>query len=57
MMGNLQSRTSIFLVALAVLAGLLWAGVIGAEMKWTATLFGLALAALAAARRALHRSS
>jgi hypothetical protein len=55
--GSLQSRTNIFLVALAVLVGLLWAGAIDAEMKWTATLFGLALAALVAARRASHRSS
>jgi type IV secretory pathway TrbD component len=55
--GRLQTRTSIFLVALAVLVGLLWAGVIDAEMKWTATLFGLALAALAAARRTSHRYS
>ena len=55
MRGRLQTRTNIFLVALAVLVGLLWAGVIGAEMKWTATLFGLALAALVAARRASRR--
>jgi hypothetical protein len=46
-----KSRTNIFLVALAVLVGLLWAGTIGPEMKWTATLFGLALAPLVAARR------
>jgi hypothetical protein len=55
--GRLQTGRSIFLVALAVLVGLLWAGVIDAEMKWTATLFGLALAALAAARRVPHRYS
>ena len=55
MRGRLQTSTNIFLVALAVLVGLLWAGVIGAEMKWTATLFGLALAALAAAHRAPRR--
>jgi hypothetical protein len=46
-----KARTNVFLLALAVLVGLLWAGTIGVEMKWTATLFGLALAALAAARR------
>jgi hypothetical protein len=53
--GSLQSKTGILLVGLAVLAGLLWAGVIDAEMKWTATLFGVALAALLAGRRASHR--
>ena len=52
-----KARTNIFLVVLAVLVGLLWAGVIDAEMKWTATLFGLALAALAVARRAPRRCS
>jgi hypothetical protein len=35
-----------FLVTLAILVGLLWAGTIDNEMKWTATMFGLALAAL-----------
>jgi hypothetical protein len=35
----------VILIALAVLTGLLWAGTIEAEMKWTATIFGLALAA------------
>jgi hypothetical protein len=38
--------SNIFLVTLAVLVGLLWSGSIDAEMKWTATMFGLALAAL-----------
>jgi hypothetical protein len=42
---------SIFAVALAIIVGLLWAGTIDAEMKWTATMFGLALAALVATRR------
>ena len=42
---------NIFLVALAVIVGLLWAGTIDNEMKWTATMFGLALAALVATRR------
>ena len=37
---------NIFLVTLAILVGLLWAGTIDAEMKWTATMFGLALMAL-----------
>jgi hypothetical protein len=46
-----KARTNIFLLALVVLVGLLWAGTIAPEMKWTATLFGLALAALAVARR------
>jgi hypothetical protein len=32
-------------MALAVLVGLLWSDVIDPEMKWTATMFGLALAA------------
>jgi len=40
-----------FAAVLAVLVGLLWAGTIDAEMKWTATMFGLALAALLAANR------
>jgi len=39
---------NIFLVALAVIVGLLWAGTIEAEMKWTATMFGLALMAVVA---------
>jgi hypothetical protein len=39
---------NIFLVALAVIVGLLWAGTIDNEMKWTATMFGLALMALLA---------
>jgi len=34
---------SVFAAALAVFVGLLWSGVIDAEMKWTATMFGLAL--------------
>jgi hypothetical protein len=34
---------SIFAATLAILVGLLWSGVIDAEMKWTATMFGLAL--------------
>ena len=38
--------SNIFLVTLAVLVGLLWSGAIDAEMKWTATMFGLALAGL-----------
>jgi hypothetical protein len=38
--------SNIFLVTLAVLVGLLWSGAIEAEMKWTATMFGLSLAAL-----------
>jgi len=42
---------NVFLAALAVIVGLLWAGTIDAEMKWTATMFGLALAALLAERR------
>jgi hypothetical protein len=49
------TRPNIFLIALAVLVGLLWAGTIDAEMKWTATLFGLALAALVANRRHWRR--
>jgi len=32
-----------FAATLAILVGLLWSGVIDAEMKWTATMFGLAL--------------
>jgi hypothetical protein len=32
-----------FAAALAIFVGLLWSGVIDAEMKWTATMFGLAL--------------
>ncbi|MGA2286074.1 MAG: hypothetical protein ABSG55_07395 [Dehalococcoidia bacterium] len=39
---------NIFLVALVVLVGLLWSGAIHAEMKWTATMFGLALFSLMA---------
>jgi hypothetical protein len=35
-----------------VLVGLLWAGTIDAEMKWTATMFGLALAAFITGRQA-----
>ncbi|MDI6858097.1 MAG: hypothetical protein QME71_07290 [Dehalococcoidia bacterium] len=38
--------SNIFLVTLAILIGLLWSGVIDAQMKWTATMFGLSLAAL-----------
>jgi hypothetical protein len=45
------NRQNVFLVALAVIVGLLWAGTIDAEMKWTATMFGLALAALLAGSR------
>jgi hypothetical protein len=45
------NRENIFLAALAVIVGLLWAGTIDAEMKWTATMFGLALAAFIAQRR------
>jgi len=37
---------NIFLVTLTILVGLLWAGTIGPEMKWTATMFGLSLMAL-----------
>jgi MFS-type transporter involved in bile tolerance (Atg22 family) len=39
---------NIFLVTLAILVGLLWAGTIDNEMKWTATMFGLALMAVIA---------
>jgi hypothetical protein len=39
---------NIFLVALTVIVGLLWAGTIDNEMKWTATMFGLALMSLIA---------
>ncbi|HUS83373.1 MAG TPA: hypothetical protein VM013_08995 [Dehalococcoidia bacterium] len=39
---------NIFLVTLTILVGLLWAGTIDSEMKWTATMFGLALMALVA---------
>ena len=42
---KMRRRANIFVIALAVLVGLLWAGVLDAEMKWTATMFGLALAA------------
>ena len=35
-----------FLVTLAILVGLLWSGTIDNEMKWTATMFGLALMAV-----------
>lgn len=38
--------SNIFLVTLAILVGLLWSGAIDAEMKWTATMFGLSLAAI-----------
>ena len=34
---------SVFAAVLAIFVGLLWSGVIDAEMKWTATMFGLAL--------------
>ena len=34
---------SVFAAVLAIFVGLLWAGAIDAEMKWTATMFGLAL--------------
>ena len=39
---------NIFLVTLTILIGLLWSGTIDAEMKWTATMFGLALMSLVA---------
>jgi ABC-type polysaccharide/polyol phosphate export permease len=52
-----RNGTNIFLVALAVLVGLLWAGVIDAEMKWTATMFGLVLMALVAGTRGQARPS
>ena len=42
---------NVFLVALTIFVGLLWSGVIDAEMKWTATMFGLALAALVVGSR------
>jgi hypothetical protein len=45
-----RNRENVFLVALAIIVGLLWAGTIDAEMKWTATMFGLALAAFVAGR-------
>ena len=32
-----------FAATLAIFVGLLWSGVIAAEMKWTATMFGLAV--------------
>jgi hypothetical protein len=48
---RVSNRENVFLAALAVLVGLLWAGTIDAEMKWTATMFGLALAAFLAERR------
>ncbi len=41
-----RTRGNVFVMALAVFVGLLWADVIDAEMKWTATMFGLALAAV-----------
>ncbi len=34
---------NVFAAALAIFVGLLWSGAIDAEMKWTATMFGLAL--------------
>ena len=40
-----------FAAVLAIFVGLLWSGVIDAEMKWTATMFGLALAALVVGSR------
>jgi len=40
-----------FAAALAIIVGLLWAGTIDAEMKWTATMFGLALAAFITGRK------
>jgi hypothetical protein len=43
---RLRRRANVFVIALAVLVGLLWAGALDAEMKWTATMFGLALAAV-----------
>jgi len=35
--------SNVFAATLAIIVGLLWSGVIDAEMKWTATMFGLAL--------------
>jgi hypothetical protein len=45
-----RDRGTPVLIALAVFAGLLWSGAIDAEMKWTATIFGLALAAFLVCR-------
>jgi ABC-type polysaccharide/polyol phosphate export permease len=42
---------NIFAATLAILVGLLWSGVIDAEMKWTATMFGLALMAFMVGNR------
>jgi hypothetical protein len=48
---------NIFLVTLTILVGLLWSGAIDAEMKWTATMFGLSLTAILAegGQAAAHR--
>ena len=40
--GN-RGGTVPFAATLAIFVGLLWSGAIDAEMKWTATMFGLAL--------------
>jgi hypothetical protein len=42
---------NIFAMVLAIFVGLLWSGVIDAEMKWTATMFGLALMTFLVASR------
>lgn len=34
---------NVFAATLAIIVGLLWSGAIDAEMKWTATMFGLSL--------------
>jgi hypothetical protein len=46
-----RNRGNVFAAVLAIFVGLLWAGTIDAEMKWTATMFGLALAAFLAGSR------
>ena len=43
---------NVFAMVLAIFVGLLWSGVIDAEMKWTATMFGLALMTFLVASRA-----
>jgi ABC-type polysaccharide/polyol phosphate export permease len=43
--------SNVFAATLAILVGLLWSGVIDAEMKWTATMFGLALMAFLVGNR------
>jgi hypothetical protein len=42
---------NVFAMVLAIFVGLLWSGVIDAEMKWTATMFGLALMTFLVASR------